>query len=111
MHGLLSLLTDPTFYAVLLTAAAVFGTVMTFTLPFFQGDKLNARLKSVASRREELRLKSREAMITAEKRKGIRKNSKGLMDDIANRINLEKLMDAPDTRSMLAKAGLRGQGP
>jgi len=111
MYGIIQLLTNPEFYAVVLTAAAVFGTILTFTLPMLQGDKLNARLKSVASRREELRLKSREAMIAAESKKGIRKNNKGLMDDIAQRINLEKLMDAPGTRKTLAMAGLRGQGP
>ncbi len=111
MHGIVALLTNPEFYAVLLTAAAVFGTIMTFTLPLFQGDRLNARLKSVASRREELRLKSREALIATDAKRGIRKNSKGLLDNLANRINLEKLMDAPETRNMLAKAGIRGQGP
>jgi tight adherence protein C len=111
MYGIIQLLTNPEFYAVVLTAAAVFGTILTFTLPMLQGDKLNARLKSVASRREELRLKSREAMIAAESKRSIRKNNKGLWDDIAQRINLEKLMDAPGTRKTLAMAGLRGQGP
>jgi tight adherence protein C len=77
-----------------------------------QGDKLNARLKSVASRREELRLKSREALIASQsKQRSIRKNTKGLWDDLADKINLEKLMEAPDTRKTLAMAGLRGQGP
>jgi tight adherence protein C len=111
MYGIIQTLTDPQFYAVVLTAAAVFGTVLTFTLPMLAGDKLNARLKSVASRREELRLKSREAMIANESKKSIRKNKEGMWGDIADRINLEQLMDAPGTRKTLAMAGLRGQGP
>lgn len=112
MYSILKMLTDPEFYAVILTAAAVFGTVLTFTLPLLQGDKLNARLKSVASRREELRLKSREALMASQQNKrSIRKNNKGLLDDLADKINLEQLMDAPGTRKMLATAGLRGQGP
>jgi tight adherence protein C len=111
MYGIIQLLTDPEFYAVILTAAAVFATILTFTLPLLQGDKLNARLKSVASRREELRLKSREALIDAQGKKSIRKDSKGLLDDLADMINLEQLMDAPGTRKTLAMAGLRGQGP
>lgn len=111
-YSTIRLLTDPEFYAVILTAAAVFGTILTFTLPLLQGDKLNARLKSVSARREELRVKSREALIAAERdRKSIRKSNKGVWDDIADKINLEKLMDAPQTRGTLAKAGLRGQGP
>lgn len=112
MYGIIQLLTDPGFYAVVFTAAAVFGTILTFTLPLLEGDKLNARLKSVASRREELRLKSREALIAKESSKrSIRKNKEGLWDDLADRINLEQLMDAPGTRKTLAMAGLRGQGP
>ncbi len=111
MYGIIQLLTDPEFYAVLFTAAAVFATVLTFTLPLFQGNRLNARLKSVASRREELRLKSREALMNAERKRSIRMNSEGLREQLADRINLEKLMDAPGTRKTLAMAGLRGQGP
>lgn len=111
MYSIIKLLSDPQFYAVILTAAAVFATIMTFTLPLLQGDKLNARLKSVATRREELRLKSREALIATERKRNIRKNSKGLWDEIANKINLEKMMEAPGTRQTLANAGLRGQGP
>lgn len=111
MYSIIKLLSDPQFYAVILTAAAVFATILTFALPLLQGDKLNARLKSVASRREELRLKSREALIATEQKRNLRKNSKGLWDEIANRINLEKMMEAPGTRQTLANAGLRGQGP
>jgi len=111
MYGIIQLLTDPQFYAVVLTAAAVFGTVLTLLLPYFAGDKLNARLKSVASRREELRLKSREALMESQSKRSIRKNNKGFLPDLAERINLEKLMDAPGTRNTLAMAGLRGEGP
>jgi len=112
MYSIIKMLTDPEFYAVILTAAAVFATILTFTLPLLQGDKLNARLKSVASRREELRLKSREALMASQQSKrSIRKNNKGLLDDLADKINLEQLMDAPGTRKTLANAGLRGQGP
>jgi len=111
MYGIIQLLTNPEFYVVVLTAAAVFGTVVTLMLPYLQGDKLNARLKSVASRREELRLKSREALLDSQSKRSIRKNSKGFLPDLAERINLEQLMDAPGTRKTLAMAGLRGQGP
>ncbi len=110
MYETIRLLSSPEFYAVLLTAAAVFGTVLTFVMPMFAGDKLNSRLKSVASRREELRLKSREAMLAAE-RTNVRKSSKGFLSNLAARIDLEKLMDAPATKSKLAMAGLRGEGP
>jgi len=110
MYALINTLTSPAFYAVVLTAAAVFGTIMTFVLPMFEGDRLNARLKSVASRREELRLKSREAL-AAEGRKNVRKSKKGFLSDLAAKIDLEKLMDVPATKNKLAMAGLRGEGP
>jgi len=110
MYSLLNALTNPAFYAVVLTAVAVFGTIMTFLLPMFAGDKLNSRLKSVASRREELRVKSREAL-NAKNKTGVRKSSKGFLSDLAAKIDLEKLMDAPATKTKLAMAGIRGEGP
>ncbi len=109
-HNIIVLFTTPEFWAVILVALAVFATIMTLALPMFEGDKLNSRLKSVASRREELRLKNREAMLASSKRT-IRRDSKTVWSVLAERVNIENLMDSVEMRQGLAKAGIRGQGP
>lgn len=43
-------------------AILTFATVLTIALPLFNGDRLEARMKSVATRREELRRASRAAI-------------------------------------------------
>ena len=45
-----------------LAAIAAFATIMTIAFPLLSGDRLGARLKSVATRREELRRLQREAL-------------------------------------------------
>lgn len=109
-HNFVSLFTDVEFWAVVLTALAVFATIMTLAMPLLEGDKLQGRLKSVASRREELRLKSREALL-AQSSRSIRRDSKSPLRDLADKVNIENLMDAKGMRLALARAGLRGQGP
>lgn len=45
-----------------LSALAAFATILTLAMPYLQSDRLSARLKAVATQREELRKKHREAV-------------------------------------------------
>ena len=57
-----STLTNPDNLFMAFTAIVTFATIITLALPYMNRSGLEARLKSVANRREELRRKSREAM-------------------------------------------------
>lgn len=106
--GLLSLLVDQEFLVAAFAAVAVFGTILTIALPYMERDLLGARLKSVAKRRDELRLKAREER---ERSGSLRRTPRGYMREVVNRLKLENLLDSPETRLKLAQAGYRGQAP
>jgi tight adherence protein C len=96
----------------LFTALLVFGTVVTLAAPIAGGNRLEGRLKSVASRREELRRRSRKAL--AERAQGggaLRQADEGLAKAIVEHLNLRKLMDDPKIVDKLAQAGYRGAKP
>ncbi len=101
-------LTSPATVASMLAALAAFATVTSVMLPALRGDKLEARLKAVADRREQLRKQNRAAL---EPQARLRRESKGFMSDISKRLQLQKLLEDPNVETMLTKAGLRGPGP
>jgi tight adherence protein C len=71
------------------------------------GDKLGARLKAVATRREELRRMQREAM---NKTKGqLRSTPVGFMKQTVEKLNLRNILESANTKEKLSRAGYRGQ--
>lgn len=103
-------ITTPSNFFALLTAVLVFATVFTLTGPALSTDTASKRLKQVATRREELRRKSREAL---EKKSTLRGNSeeKSMSRDIVEKLNLVKLLEDPNLKNKLSQAGMRGQTP
>lgn len=104
----LFLLLEPQFIVTVLVAVAAFATIMTVAMPYLQTDKLNARLKAVATQREELRRRQREAL----SRKGqLRSTPVGFMKQTVDQLKMENILQSPNTKEKLAQAGFRGQGP
>lgn len=89
-------------------AAVSFATVVTLAKPALSGDKLEARLKSVANRREELRRRSRQQIT---KDSGIRRTDEGMIKNIVERLQLSRLLEDPAVVDKLAQAGFRGPRP
>jgi tight adherence protein C len=71
-------------------------------------DGLDDRLKSVAKRREELRARHHASL---QKRASLRAEPVGFMKETLERFNLAGVLESPDTRDKLARAGYRGQAP
>jgi tight adherence protein C len=103
------LLTSADFMVTALAAVAAFATILTLGTPLFAQDRLAVRLKSVATRREELRAQARKDL--EQGKPALRHTSKGFMKRIVDRFNLQKLLASPDLKHKLAQAGLRGQMP
>jgi tight adherence protein C len=107
-------LTDPQMLLSLLAALLVFATIVTLTSPLMGGDKMAKRIKSVQNRREELRRKSREAIVAASEqgRGSIRSvEAKGLAAGVVDSLNLKKAFEDPNLQQKLEQAGLRGERP
>ena len=105
-------ITDPAFLIALLVAIAVFATVFT-VMPSFSGNQLQARMKSVALERDELRAKQR-ARLAAEadrRRKGLREEQSLGMRKIVDRLDLKRALADESTINKLKVAGFRGQNP
>ncbi len=110
MMKFVDLLFDREFVVSILAAVAVFATVLTLTFPLLSGDKLGARMKSVATRREELRRIQREAL----SKKGassaqLRSTPIGFMKQTIEKLNLRNILESANTREKLSRAGYRGQ--
>ncbi|MBW0150158.1 MAG: type II secretion system F family protein [Phenylobacterium sp.] len=73
-------------------------------------NNLEARLKSVSTRREELRRKSREAL-AASKGGSLRQTDAGLYKRVVDRLQLSRLLEDPKVVDKLAQAGFRGPRP
>jgi len=95
-----------------LIALGAFLTILTLFGPMFGGNKLEARLKSLSSRREELRKRSRQAMALNHQASGaLRQSDTGLVKKIVDRFNLSKYLADPKVVDKMAEAGYRGPKP
>jgi tight adherence protein C len=109
VSALAAQVTDPAFLAACLAALAGFMTILTLAAPAIQGGKLAGRLKGVANRREELRRKSRESIQKSQG--GLRRESKGFMKEVVEKLNIKTLIEDPNVEAKLLQAGYRGPGP
>jgi tight adherence protein C len=107
MYEFLVSFTKPQTLAAYLVAAAVFGTFLTIFLPYLQGNKLETRLKAVASQREKLRKQSRAAL----EKKGLRRKDDSVVGSISSKLNLATALEDPNVVKLMNQAGLRGPGP
>jgi tight adherence protein C len=106
---LASTLTNPDNLFMAFTAIVTFATLITLALPYMNRSGLEARLKSVANRREELRRKSREAMANKPSA-SLRQTDEGMYKGVVDRLQLSRLLEDTKVIDKLAQAGMRGPG-
>ena len=106
MMKFIDLLFNRELVVTILAAVAAFATILTLTYPLLAGDKLGARLKTVATRREELRRIQREAL---NKKGQLRSTPVGFMKQTVEKLNLRNILESPNTKEKLSRAGYRGQ--
>jgi tight adherence protein C len=96
---------------VLITALvgfAAFATVLTVAAPYFENDKLAARIKGVSLERDKLRAQQKAQLINGET-KLREKPRRGLVAQIVEAFNLRSVFEAEGSREMLRQAGLRSE--
>jgi tight adherence protein C len=100
-----------------LTAAAAaiiaFAAIVTIAAPMLRRDGLDVRLKSVASRREELRRKSRESLANKNVSKEVllRHTDESLYKKVVEGLKLSTRLEDPKVIDKMAEAGFRGPRP
>jgi tight adherence protein C len=92
-------------------AAMTFATIVSLAAPMMKRDTLDARMKSVANRREELRRRSREALASKHASSSLRHSDESLYKKVVDRLQLSRLLEDPKVAEKLAQAGFRGPKP
>jgi tight adherence protein C len=110
---LIKTVTEPQNLITAAVAVGAFATIVTLAGPFMGGGaSLEKRMKSVATRREELRRRSREAMVRGkEAAPNIRQTDTGFYKKVVERLELRRLLEDPKVIDKLAQAGFRGPRP
>jgi tight adherence protein C len=92
----------------ILVGMAAFATVLTVAAPYFEGDRLKARMKSVGQEREKLRAAQRASLIAGEAK--LREKPKvSLAAQLVEALNLKRVFEAEASRELLRQAGLRSE--
>ncbi|MBL4875823.1 MAG: type II secretion system F family protein [Cohaesibacteraceae bacterium] len=93
----------------LLTAVAVFATVMSLAIPYFSKDQLGSRMKSVALEREKIRARERARLNAKGERISLRSEPKAFMNDILEKLNMKDAFSNQETKNQLKQAGFRNE--
>ncbi|MCB1483471.1 MAG: type II secretion system F family protein [Hyphomicrobiaceae bacterium] len=104
---------NPQFFATVLAAICVFATVLSVAMPMLARDRMNQRMKEMATERDRMR-NARIAEMTKERTGGTKlrqSTNKGFMQRIVDMLDLRERFDNEELREKLKMAGLRGQGP
>jgi tight adherence protein C len=84
--------------------------VLTVAMPYVFGDNLERRMKSVAVERNKIRARERERLARGD-RIELRQSPKAYMQYIVEQLNLREWLGEEHARTLLIKAGYRGQAP
>jgi tight adherence protein C len=92
-----------------LVSLAAFATVVSVAMPYFEGDRLQARLKAVNSEREKLRSAQRAQLNTPDTPRLREKAKKSVFSQLVEVLNLRKVFSAETSREQLRQAGYRNE--
>jgi tight adherence protein C len=104
-------LTDPTMIVAVLVALAVFATLYTIAMPYFERGDLNNRMRAVSTERDQIRSRERDRL-NAETRGGrgsLRASNNKSVRHIVERFNLRQALVDENTVNKLRAAGYRSQ--
>ncbi|MDP3527146.1 MAG: type II secretion system F family protein [Hoeflea sp.] len=114
LSDIASSLTDPAYLVPILVSVAVFATLFTIMAPYFERGDLDARMKSAALERDEIRARERarlnaEQARAGEKSTGLRSHNNASVRGIVEQLNLKNALADDATVAKLRAAGYRTQ--
>ena len=104
-------LTDPKMILALLVAVAVFATLYTFAIPYFDRGNLEKRMRAVSTERDLIRARER-ARMNADASSGkasLRANNNRSVRQLVEKFNLREALVDDKTVDKLKAAGFRSQ--
>ena len=114
LSDIASSLADPAYLVPILVSVAVFATLFTIIAPYFERGDLDARMKSAALERDEIRARERarlhaEQARAGEKNIGLRSHNNASVRGIVEQLNLKNALADDATVAKLRAAGYRTQ--
>ncbi|MBZ9789656.1 type II secretion system F family protein [Rhizobium sp. 3T7] len=107
---LASKLTDPAMLIAVLVAIAVFASLYTVAIPFFERGDLNKRMKAVSTEREQIRARERARMNADTSGKTtLRTQNNRSVRQIVEKFNLREALVDENTMNKLRAAGFRSE--
>jgi tight adherence protein C len=107
---ILNKLTSPGFLAMVATAVAAGGAVLSFALPYLEKEELGQRMKDVALERERIRQRDRERLAKQNQQGGLRHvENKPFIRQVVDDFKLGDWLGTEDAKLKLQMAGYRGQ--
>ncbi|HWU48419.1 MAG TPA: type II secretion system F family protein [Asticcacaulis sp.] len=110
MEAFAAAIMNPGNLVAIVVAGMVFFTVITLGQSLMSGEQLAKRMKSVATRREELRRLSRQN-VGRDAVGGLRRTDTSPYRALVEKLNLKTLLEDPKVVEKLASAGFRGPKP
>ncbi len=101
----------PQFVVTFLAAISAFVTVLTIALPIMSNDRINQRMKVMATERDKMRAQRTADLAADGEGNSLRQTPKGYMREVVDQLNLRRHFDSDEVRAQLKMAGLRGQSP
>lgn len=103
---------EPVTMLAILSAIAVFATVVTIAMPILARDELSVRMKSAALERDKIRARERARLVSDSKKGGpitLRQDTSGIARKFVEKLNLKKALADENTFNNLKMAGYRKQ--
>ncbi len=112
MTEFIDLVVRPQFLVMTAAAIAAFATVITIAMPLLSTDRVNQRMRVMATERDKIR-SSRMKELKAEGAGAgrLRHAPKGMMQQLVDQLDLRSRFETDEVRQKLRMAGLRGQTP
>ena len=112
MLDLVDLIMRPQVLVMALAAVAAFATVLTIAMPLLSGDRMDQRMKVMATERQKMRQARLSELSAKERGQGkLRAAPKGFMQQIVDQLDLRSRFENDEVKNRLKMAGLRGQAP
>jgi tight adherence protein C len=110
LYDILDKLLTPQVVIMAMSAIGAFLTVVALAAPALIRDRMNSRMKVMATERDRMRA-SRLSELKSEKQGKLRHQPKGVLQQIVDQLNLRKAFDSDEVRDKLKMAGFRGEKP
>jgi len=101
----------PQFLIYLLTGICAFATVLTIALPMMSTDRVNQRMRVMATERDKLRAARLNDFVAGDNARLRQAQSKGFMQQFVDALDLKSKFETDELKQKLKRAGLRGQAP